>query len=158
MSGEYILELYNLKKYFRAIKLFFYITKKIDEVKTLRNFQLDKLHSKELFKDVIVNLINGNELTLNFFELKNESVIIPVHNHPVEHLVIILHGEIEFVFIKKTLLLKEGEGLFLPAGQHHSAYVVRAPVKAFEIYKKTKDKYYEPIKKLEKKLRFFISL
>ncbi len=41
------------------------------------SFKLDTLTSKELFKDVLIRLVNGNELTLNYFELKRGDVSIP---------------------------------------------------------------------------------
>ncbi|MFQ5999740.1 MAG: cupin domain-containing protein [Candidatus Bathyarchaeia archaeon] len=107
------------------------------------SFRLDTLSSKELFRDVLVRLINGDELALNYFELKSEAVAIPFHEHPVEHLVIVLEGKVEFMFKGHRLSLKERDGLFLPAGTRHSARVIRAPVKALEIYTITKDEYYE---------------
>jgi quercetin dioxygenase-like cupin family protein len=105
-------------------------------------FQLDALSSKELFKNVLVRLVHGNELTLNYFELKSETVKIPFHEHPVEHLVVVLEGTMEFMFEDRNLLLKEREGLFVPAKKQHTARVVQAPVKALEIYPKVEDKYY----------------
>jgi quercetin dioxygenase-like cupin family protein len=107
------------------------------------SFQLDTLSSKELFKDVLVRLIDGDALSLNYFELKSRAVEIPFHEHPVEHLVIVLEGEVEFVFEDHNLSLKEKSGLFLPAKIRHSAQVVHAPVKALEIYTIAEDEYYE---------------
>lgn len=98
---------------------------------------------KELFKDVIVRLVNGNELTLNYFELKSETVKIPIHNHPVEHLVVVLKGEMEFMFEDQKLPLKEMQCLFVPARKPHTAYVVHSPVKALEIFVNVEDKYYK---------------
>jgi len=107
------------------------------------SFRLDALSSKELFKDVFVRLINGDELTLNYFELESEDVTIPFHEHPVEHLVVVLEGEVEFTFKGHNLSLKERDGLFLPAMTHHSARVIRAPVRALEVYTVAEDEYYE---------------
>lgn len=107
------------------------------------SFLLDTLSSKELFKDVLVRLINGNELTLNYFELKSEAVAIPFHEHPVEHLVVVLEGEVDFVFKGHRLSLQERDGLFIPPRIPHSARVVRAPVRALEIYAIAEDDYYE---------------
>jgi len=109
----------------------------------LLKFQLDSLFKKELFKDVFVRLINGSEITLNFFELRSDEVKIPLHDHPVEHLVIVLEGEIEFIVGEQKSLLKEREGLFLQAKTKHTARVLRSPVWALEIYPKTEDKYYK---------------
>jgi quercetin dioxygenase-like cupin family protein len=109
----------------------------------MSSFQLDTLAPIELFEDVDVRLINGDELTLDYFELKNENVTIPFHEHPVEHLVVMLEGEVEFVFKGHRLSLKKRNGLFLPARTGHSARVIRAPVRALEIFTLTKDKYYE---------------
>ena len=106
-------------------------------------FELDNLSAKELFKDVLIRFVNGDELTMNYFELKNREVSIAFHEHPVEHLVIILEGEIEFIFKEKRLFLKEKTGLFLPAKTMHSARVISAPVRALEIFTLVKDKYYE---------------
>jgi quercetin dioxygenase-like cupin family protein len=106
------------------------------------SFQLDKLSSRELFKDVLVRLVHGNELTLNYFELKSEIVKIPFHEHPVEHLVVVLEGEMEFMFKDRKLLMKRGDSLFVPAEKGHTACVVRAPVKALEIYANVEDEYY----------------
>jgi mannose-6-phosphate isomerase-like protein (cupin superfamily) len=105
-------------------------------------FHLDSLSSKELYKDVFVRLIHGNELTLNYFELKNENVNIPFHDHPVEHLVVVLDGEMEFMFTDQKLVLKKKECLFVPAKTRHTARVIEGPVKALEIYPVTEDKYY----------------
>jgi quercetin dioxygenase-like cupin family protein len=107
------------------------------------SFQLDTLASKELFKNVLVRLIKGDKLALNYFELKSGDVEIPVHNHPVEHLVVVLNGEMEFFFEDQTVRLKEKKGLFLPAETHHSARVIRAPVKALEIFPIAEDEYYK---------------
>ena len=107
------------------------------------SFLLDTLSSKELFKDVFVRLVNGNEMTLNYFELNSEAVAIPFHEHPVEHLVVVLEGEVEFMFKGRRLSLKERDGLFLPARTRHSARVVRAPVRALEIFTIAEDEYYE---------------
>ena len=106
-------------------------------------FQLDSLQSKELYKDVLVRLVHGNELTLNYFELKNETVAIPFHEHPVEHLVVVLEGTIEFLFEDQKLLLKKRESLFVPAKTRHTARVIHGPVKALEIYAVSEDRYYE---------------
>jgi quercetin dioxygenase-like cupin family protein len=106
-------------------------------------FHLDALPSKELFKDVFVRLTNGEELTLNYFELKSKTVKIPSHEHPVEHLVVVLDGEMEFTFENQKLLLKNGDSLFVPAKKRHTAHVVQAPVKALEIYNNVEDSYYQ---------------
>jgi quercetin dioxygenase-like cupin family protein len=106
-------------------------------------FNLDALPSKELFKDVMVRLTNGDELTLNYFELKSESVEIPSHEHPVEHLVVVLEGEMEFSFDNQKVLLKKRDSLFVPAKKRHTAQVVQAPVKALEIYINAEDGYYD---------------
>jgi mannose-6-phosphate isomerase-like protein (cupin superfamily) len=106
-------------------------------------FQLDALSSKELFKDVIVRLVNGNELMLNYFELKSETADIPIHEHPVEHLVVLMEGEMEFMFEDQKLPLKKGECLFVPAKKRHTARVIHSPVKALEIYVNVEDKYYK---------------
>jgi mannose-6-phosphate isomerase-like protein (cupin superfamily) len=98
------------------------------------SFQLDSLTSKELYKDVIVRLIHGKELTLNYFELKNENVKIPLHEHPVEHLVVVLEGEMEFKFKNQILILKKKDSLFVPAKTQHTVNVTHGPVKALEIY------------------------
>jgi quercetin dioxygenase-like cupin family protein len=107
------------------------------------SFQLDNLSSRELFKDVLIGLVNGDELTLNYFELKSQAVTIPFHDHPVEHLVIVLEGELEFLFEGRELALRKGSGFFLPAKTRHSARVVRGPVRALEIYAVAEDEYYE---------------
>jgi quercetin dioxygenase-like cupin family protein len=104
-------------------------------------FQLDSLTSNELYKDVIVRLVNGSQLTLNYFELKNENVKIPFHKHPVEHLVVILEGILEFVFEDQELRLKEKEFTFVPANRGHTARVLKGPVKALEIYTVAEDPY-----------------
>jgi mannose-6-phosphate isomerase-like protein (cupin superfamily) len=106
-------------------------------------FGLDSLASKELYKDVIVRLTNGNDLTLNFFELKNQDIKIPAHDHPVEHLVVVLEGEMEFVVEDERIVLKKKDCLFVPAKKQHTARVIKEPVKALEIYKVTEDDYYK---------------
>ena len=107
------------------------------------SFKLDTLTSKELFKDVLIRLVNGNELTLNYFELKSGDVSIPFHKHPVEHFVYVLDGEIEFTYRDKKLILKEKMGFFLQANTVHSARVICAPVRALEIFTIVEDEYYE---------------
>ena len=107
------------------------------------SFQLDLLSSKELYKDVLVRLVNGKELTLNYFELKNQNVKIPFHDHPVEHLVVVLEGTMEFLFEDKTLVMKKTGCLFVPAKTRHPTHVIDGPVKALEIYPVTEDKYYK---------------
>ena len=109
----------------------------------MSSFQLDSLPSKKLHKDVLVRLIHGNELTLNYFELKNQDVEIPFHEHPVEHLVVVLEGEMEFMFEDQKLIMKKKDCLFVPAKTRHTARVIRGPVKALEIYPVTEDQYYE---------------
>jgi mannose-6-phosphate isomerase-like protein (cupin superfamily) len=106
------------------------------------SFQLDSLSSKELYNDVLVRLVNGNELTLNYFELKNENVNIPLHEHPVEHLVVVLEGAMEFIFKDQKLVVKNKDCLFVPAKTRHTALVIDGPVKALEIYPVTEDEYY----------------
>ena len=106
-------------------------------------FHLNDLSSEELFKDVLVRLVNGDELTLNYFELKSRGVEIPSHGHPVEHLVLVLDGELEFMFGGEKTSLKEKKGLFLSANTLHSARVIQAPVKALEIFIIAEDRYYE---------------
>jgi mannose-6-phosphate isomerase-like protein (cupin superfamily) len=105
-------------------------------------FHLDSLSSKELHKDVLVRLIHGNELTLNYFELKNQDVKIPFHEHPVEHLVVVLEGQMQFIFEDQKLVLKKNDCLFVPAKTRHTAQVIEGPVKALEIYTVTEDEYY----------------
>jgi mannose-6-phosphate isomerase-like protein (cupin superfamily) len=92
---------------------------------------------------VLVRLIHGNELTLNYFELKNENVKISFHEHPVEHLVVVLKGEMEFMFEDQKLILKKKDCLFVPAKKRHTARVIHGPVKALEIYIVAEDKYYK---------------
>ena len=106
------------------------------------SFHLDSIKQKELYKDVIVRLINGNDLTLNYFELKNQTVDLPVHEHPVEHLVVVLEGVIEFIFSNKKTIMKSQDFMFVPAKIRHTARVIKGPVKALEIYNVTEDKYY----------------
>lgn len=106
------------------------------------SFQLDLLSSKELYKDVLVRLVNGKDLTLNYFELKNQDAQIPFHVHPEEHLVVVLEGEIEFIFEDKKQVLKKKDCMFVPAKTRHTAQVIKGPVKALEIYKVTEDTYY----------------
>ena len=89
-----------------------------------------------------MRLIHGNELTLNYFELKNETVKISFHEHPVEHLVVVLEGEMEFMFEDQKLILKKKDCLFVPAKKRHTARVIHGPVKALEIYTVAEDKYY----------------
>ena len=112
-------------------------------VSCMLSFQLDSLSSKELYKNVLVRLVHGNELTLNYFELKNQDVKIPFHTHPVEHLVVVLEGEMEFMFEDQKLILKKKDSLFVPAKTRHTARVIHAPVKALEIYPATEDEYYK---------------
>ena len=105
-------------------------------------FNLDSLSSKELYKDVLVRLVHGNDLTMNYFELKNQDVNIPLHEHPVEHLVIVLEGTIEFLFDDHNQILKQKDCMFVPAKIPHTARVIDGPVKALEIYTKAEDEYY----------------
>ena len=112
-------------------------------VSCMFSFQLDSLSSKELYKDVLVRFVHGNELTLNYFELKNQAVNIPFHIHPVEHLVVVLEGEMEFMFEDQKLVLKKKDCLFVPAKTRHTARVIEDPVKALEIYPATEDEYYK---------------
>ena len=112
------------------------------EVTCLIPFQLDSIKEKELYRDVLVRLVHGKDLTLNYFELKNQKVDLPVHEHPVEHLVIVLEGSMEFIFEDKKVLMKPTQYLFVPAKIQHTARVINGPVKALEIYKVTEDEYY----------------
>jgi len=112
-------------------------------VSCILSFQLDALSSKELYKDVLVRLIHGEELTLDYFELKNETVEIPFHEHPVEHLVVVLEGEMAFIFEDKKLVMKKKDCLFVPAKTRHTGRVIQGPVKALEIYPATEDEYYK---------------
>ena len=113
-------------------------------VSCMYSFKLDSLSYKELYKDVLVRLVHGNELTLNYFELKNQDVKIPFHTHPVEHLVVVLEGEMEFMFENQKLILKKKDCLFVPAKTRHTAQVIDGPVKALEIYQVTEeDEYYK---------------
>ena len=105
-------------------------------------FQLDSIKSKELYKDVLVRLVHGNDITLNYFELKTKTVDLPVHEHPVEHLVVVLEGVMEFIFDDKKVVMKPKDTMFVPAKKPHTARVIEAPVKALELYKVTEDKYY----------------
>jgi quercetin dioxygenase-like cupin family protein len=67
-------------------------------------------------------------------------VDIPFHTHPVEHLVVVLKGKIEFVFEQEQkTVLKEKDCLFVPAGTRHTARVINGPVKALEIYKQSEN-------------------
>ena len=109
----------------------------------MQSFKLDALSSKELYKDVLVRLVYGNELTLNYFELKNQDVKIPFHMHPVEHLVVVLEGEMEFIFENQKLILKERDCLFVPAKIRHTAQVTDGPVKALEIFRVIEDEHYK---------------
>jgi quercetin dioxygenase-like cupin family protein len=108
----------------------------------MSSFKLDALSSKELFEDVLVRLVSGGELTLNYFELKSTNVVIPFHEHPVEHFVFVLEGEIEFIIEADKIMLKERDFLFLPAEINHSARVIRSPVHALELFTNTHDEYY----------------
>jgi quercetin dioxygenase-like cupin family protein len=92
--------------------------------------------------DFLVRLVNGNELTMNYFELKNENVNIPFHEHPVEHLVVVLEGTMEFMFEDQNLVVKKKDCLFVPAKIRHTARVIDGPVKALEIYPAVEDEYY----------------
>jgi quercetin dioxygenase-like cupin family protein len=112
------------------------------EVTPMISFNLDSLISKELDKDVLVRLVHGNDLTMNYFELKNQDVNIPLHEHPVEHLVIVLDGTLEFLFDDHHQILKQKDYMFVPAKIPHTARVINGPVKALEIYTKAEDEYY----------------
>ena len=112
-------------------------------VSCMFSFQLDSLSSKELYRDVLVRLVHGNELTMNYFELKNQDAKIPFHTHPVEHLVVVLEGAMEFMFEDQKLIIKKNDCLFVPAKTRHTARVIKGPVKALEIYHVTEDEYYK---------------
>ena len=112
-------------------------------VNCMLSFQLDSLLSKEIYKDVLVRLVHGNEITMNYFELKNQAVNIPFHTHPVEHFVVVLEGEMEFIFDDQKLILNKSGCLFVPAKTRHTARVIDGPVKALEIYSVTEDEYYK---------------
>ena len=105
------------------------------------SFNLDLLPSKELYNNVFVRLKHGNDLTLNFFELKDQHVNIPFHTHPVEHLVVLLDGVIEFVFEDQKLVLKKKDCMYIPAKVKHTARVIDGPVKALELFKVKEDEY-----------------
>lgn len=107
------------------------------------SFHLNSISSKELFTNVIVRLVHGNELTLNYFELKNQDVKIPFHVHPVEHLVVILSGKVEFMFEDKMFVLNKDDYLFVPSKMRHTARVIDSPVRALEIYSVQEDEYYQ---------------
>jgi mannose-6-phosphate isomerase-like protein (cupin superfamily) len=79
---------------------------------------------------------------MNYFELKNQKVDLPVHEHPVEHLVVVLEGTMEFIFQDKKVVMKPKDSMFVPAKTSHTARVIEGPLKALEIYKVTKDNYY----------------
>ena len=98
-------------------------------------FSLESLLLKETYKNVFVRLAKGKDLKLNYFELKNKEVKIPFHEHPEEHLVIVLEGEIEFIFESKTQILKNKDCLFIPAKKKHTARAIKGSPKALEIYK-----------------------
>jgi mannose-6-phosphate isomerase-like protein (cupin superfamily) len=98
------------------------------------SFHLESLSSKELYKDVLIRLVHGNEITLNYFELKTKAVSIPFHEHLAEHLVIVMEGAMAFLFDDKTLILKKKDCLFIPANTRHTARVIEFPVKALELY------------------------
>ncbi len=106
-------------------------------------FELDSLSAEEIHDDVLVRIVKGKELTLNYFELKNQEVRIPEHTHPVEHLVVVLEGKMKFLFENKKIILKKKDCLFVPAKKRHTAKVINGPVKALEIFLITKDEYYE---------------
>jgi mannose-6-phosphate isomerase-like protein (cupin superfamily) len=61
----------------------------------------------------------------------------------VEHLVVVLEGELEFNFENQKLVLKQKDCLFVPAKTRHKADVIHGPVKALEIYVVTEDEYYK---------------
>ena len=107
------------------------------------SFSLNSISSTELFTDVIVRLVHGSDLTLNYFELKNQDVKIPFHVHPVEHLVVILRGKVEFILEDKLFVLNKNDYLFVPAKVRHTARVIDSPVKALEIYAVQEDDYYQ---------------
>ena len=107
------------------------------------SFNLNSISSTELFTDVIVRLVHGSDLTLNYFELKNQDVKIPFHVHPVEHLVVILRGKVEFILEDKLFVLNKNDYLFVPAKVRHTARVIDSPVKALEIYAVQEDDYYQ---------------
>lgn len=106
------------------------------------SFNLDSLSLKELYKDVFVRLVHSKDLVLNYFELKNENVDIPTHEHPVEHLVVVLEGIMEFLFDDQKLVIKKNDCLFVPAKTTHTARVIEGSVKALEIYPAIEDEYY----------------
>jgi hypothetical protein len=47
------------------------------EMRFMSKLSLDYFSSKELFKDVLVRLVNGEEVTLNYFKLRSEEVANP---------------------------------------------------------------------------------
>ena len=106
-------------------------------------FQLESSSAKELYKNVFVRLTHGKELTLNYFELKTGDVNIPFHTHPVEHLVVVIEGKMEFVFEDQKVVMKKNDCMFVPAKTRHTAQVMESPVKALEIYPTVEDEYYK---------------
>jgi mannose-6-phosphate isomerase-like protein (cupin superfamily) len=104
---------------------------------------LDSILSKELYKDVLIRLVHGKDLTLNYFELKSKNVDIPSHEHQVEHLVVVLEGAMEFMINEQNIIVKKNDCLFVPAKSRHTARVIEDPVKALEIYQAIEDEYYD---------------
>ena len=93
----------------------------------------------DIYEQLLTSQILEDE---NYFELKNQTVDLPFHEHPVEHLVVVLEGIMEFIFQDKKTVMKPKDSLFVPANTRHTARVIDGPVKALEIYKVTEDKYY----------------
>lgn len=122
---------------------FILVIKNVNWRVTKFQFKLDSLLAKEMFNDVLVRIVKGKELTLNYFELKTREVNIPKHSHPVEHLVVVLEGKMKFLFEDQEIILNNKDCLFVPAKKSHTAKVVTGPVKALEIFSSTEDEYYE---------------
>ncbi len=64
---------------------------------------------------------DGNRSAIQVIVDFAEGVSFPKHVHPGVEIAFVLRGEIEYVMDGKTIRLKAGDSLYIPAGAAHSA-------------------------------------
>ena len=80
----------------------------------------EKIETERLSETITRQMLNGEHTTVARIFLKR-GAIVPRHQHVSEQFSLILSGALKFVFDDKTLVVKAGEMLFIPANVPHAA-------------------------------------
>jgi quercetin dioxygenase-like cupin family protein len=96
-------------------------------------FVVDQLEPKSPAEGVEMRIIEGEKMTMVFFQLAPDAEI-PEHSHPHEQMGTVLEGSIEFVLDGERQVVEKGQAYHVPSNAVHNGRCLTDPAVVLEVF------------------------